>query len=314
MWRSRPRVSRVPRYVLAAILPLSGGLWLASSRIQKPVEGTADGILAPLDAAGSASSRFITRAFRTAEAVLHADEEVQELEEEVAALRSQVALLHNQLQEQAQVEKGLRQFLKRRNGPASGARYLQDARVIGAPGIPGIPLAFDSSSYRHSVIVNCGDVDGVLLGAPVTAGGALAGWVRAVHRTSSRVLLLCDPSFRAAVNFVDSETTRGPEPGPVVPARGMLQGVRPGLCVIKFVPRDAEVRVGRTVVTSGLDSRFPSGLLVGKVTRVKRRELFLDVEVAPSVQIDSLQALLILRPVLAEQPPTSGRRGPENGP
>jgi len=132
MWRSRPRVSRVPKYVLVAILPLSGGLWLASSRIQKPVEGAADGILAPLNAGGSASSRFITQAFRTAQAVLSADEEVQELEKEVAALLSQVALLHTQLQEQAQVEKGLRQFLKRRDGPAPGARYQQDTRVIGA--------------------------------------------------------------------------------------------------------------------------------------------------------------------------------------
>jgi rod shape-determining protein MreC len=160
-------------------------------------------------------------------------------------------------------------------------------------------VAKDASSWRYSVLVNRGTEHGVSPGAAVTSGGALVGEVNTASRRSSRVLLICDPHSRVSVRFLGpgpSEKAVRVLPSDRAPAQGLLSGVRPGLCRVQYVPRDAEIAAGDTVVTSGLDGRFPSGLLVGKVTGTRKQELFLDVEVSPSVPAGALRALLVLRP------------------
>jgi rod shape-determining protein MreC len=230
--------------------------------------------------------------------MLRSGREVRKLEDEVAQLRAQVALLEDRLREKSQSEAGLQSFiLQRRTAPA--AEYLTCSDIIEANGITAWPVARDASSWRYSVLVNRGTEHGVIPGAAVTSGGALVGEVKTSSRRSSRVLLICDPHSRVPVRFLDAGS---PEragrilPADHAPTQGLLSGVRPGLCWVQYVPRDAEIAVGDTVVTSGLDGRFPSGLLVGKVTGTKRQELFLDVEVAPSVPTGALRTLIVLRP------------------
>jgi len=311
MRRRKSRSYHVPTLVLLALVPLSGGVWMASGRVHGPVQRVADSALSPLAEPGSAVSRFLSDVPLAAGGLLRSGQETRELEGEVARLRAQVALLEDRLREKSQSEAGLQSFLQQRNA-APDAEYLTSAAVIEAAGIMAWPVARDASSWRYSVLVNRGTEHGVRPGAAVTSGGALVGEVKTAGGRSSRVLLICDPHARVPVRFLglgSPEKAVRVLPADRAPAQGLLAGVRPGLCRVLYVPRDAQVALGDTVVTSGLDGRFPSGLLVGKVTGTKKQELFLDVEVSPSVPAGALRALLVLRPKNEPESPQTGSPG-----
>jgi len=66
--------------------------------------------------------------------------------------------------------------------------------------------------------------------------------------------------------------------------------------LVEYLQRTDDVRVGDTVVTSGLGCRFPAGLLIGRVSSVTRRDfgLYQEVEIAPAVDFSRVTEVLIL--------------------
>ena len=69
-----------------------------------------------------------------------------------------------------------------------------------------------------------------------------------------------------------------------------------GMGRLKYVPRDAELRPGDTVISSGLGGLYPKGLVVGRVEKVEPNGdgLFQRVEVAPAVDFSRLEDVLIV--------------------
>ncbi len=132
-----------------------------------------------------------------------------------------------------------------------------------------------------------GERDRVRPGMPVVAAAGLVGQVRRTWGRYSDVLLLVDRASKIDV---------------VVPrtgARGILRGTGESdryACRIEYVQRDAEVQVGDEVYTSGLGKLFPPGILVGRISRVARRDygLYQQVEVLPAVNFSALQEVLVL--------------------
>jgi rod shape-determining protein MreC len=68
------------------------------------------------------------------------------------------------------------------------------------------------------------------------------------------------------------------------------------LMELKYVQRNADVVAGDTVVTSGLEGRFPPGIPIGKVVRVVRAnsETFLKVYVVPVLPFGAVEDVLVL--------------------
>ena len=82
-------------------------------------------------------------------------------------------------------------------------------------------------------------------------------------------------------------------------ARGILRGTGEDdryLGQIQYLRREDDIRVGDLVHTSGLGQRFPASILVGRVTRIVRREFGLsqEAEITPAVNFSSLDEMLIL--------------------
>jgi rod shape-determining protein MreC len=84
-----------------------------------------------------------------------------------------------------------------------------------------------------------------------------------------------------------------------------VQGTPEGGCGLKYVKRTEDVQVGDTVVTSGSDGIFPKGLPIGRVVSVDKRGqgLFQYAEVAPRVDFDQLEELLVARGPVTDDAP-----------
>lgn len=75
-----------------------------------------------------------------------------------------------------------------------------------------------------------------------------------------------------------------------------------------YLPNIGNVKIGDSIYTSGLDSRFPKGLYVGTVTAISRSQETADkyVVVSPAVQFSSIEEVFVLR----EQVETAGESLP----
>src|SRR5580692_189600 len=118
--------------------------------------------------------------------------------------------------------------------------------------------------------------------AVITADGVV-GKVLNVYRSVSQVLLINDHSSGVGAILEKSRT------------QGIVRGTAAGEVMLEKVMSDEIVPVGEQVLTSGGDSIFPKGLLVGRVTKVAPgSELFLNIRVSPAADLSKLEEVLVV--------------------
>lgn len=158
-------------------------------------------------------------------------------------------------------------------------------------GVEYVAASVLSKSISHSVsrfVIDAGTDDGAQLGAAVVSGEAIyVGKITNIGKRSATVSALTDPSHSVAVSLLNESRTIGVATGTV---GDLLQ--------IDFIPTDDAIAENDLVVTSGLESLIPSGLIVGVVNTVT--ELtgapFQQAIVEPLSDIRRLSVVLILNP------------------
>ncbi|KAA0920441.1 rod shape-determining protein MreC [Aquicoccus porphyridii] len=119
--------------------------------------------------------------------------------------------------------------------------------------ITGVVMADSGSPFRQSVVLNIGSRDGILDGWAAMDGLGLVGRISGVGRSTSRVILLTDPSSRVPVTVPSSGQN------------GLLVGDNTLAPALDFLESPDIARPGDRVVTSGDGEVLPAGLLVGEV-------------------------------------------------
>jgi len=78
----------------------------------------------------------------------------------------------------------------------------------------------------------------------------------------------------------------------------VVQGGSDGDCYMNYLNRDADVKVGDHVLTSGLDGVFPKGMTIGEVIEVGRRHrgLLQSATVTPSAALDRVEEVMLVAP------------------
>lgn len=147
------------------------------------------------------------------------------------------------------------------------------ARVIAAAATP---------EFR-TITLNLGTSAGLRPDMAVIAPGGVVGRVIVASARAAKVQLLIDRNAAA---------------GAIV-ERSRAQGVAVGLgephLRLDYVIDTADVQVGDTVVTSGIDGIFPKGFLIGRVEAVERSGGgFRTIRVQPAVNFSELEEVLVV--------------------
>jgi rod shape-determining protein MreC len=150
-------------------------------------------------------------------------------------------------------------------------------------------VAYREPSQWNAVIIDKGSSDGIRERSAVISVEAgkegLAGVVVEVTENTSKVLLIRDEDFSAAV-FLE----KGKEEGLLVG-----NGLRP--VRVKYIPLLAQVSLGDKVYTAATSSIFPAGILVGEVSAMRGEDEFqtsLAVEVTPQVRSSSVKEVFVI--------------------
>jgi len=188
------------------------------------------------------------------------------LKEENARLRQETYYASEALQELARLH-ALVRFDDKWDYP------IVTARVVG----------HNPGRFLTTLVINRGTSRGVKEDMPVFSMNGLVGKVSKAALTHSRGQLLVDPNLKLSVL---ERRTR------VV---GFLESVD-GRTLSAMIPTHAGVKVGDTLITSGLGGIFPKGIPVGTVTRIRPSDLEVMqlMDVVPFQEFSSLEEVFVM--------------------
>lgn len=164
---------------------------------------------------------------------------------------------------------------------------LKFAASLSMEYVPAEVIGRNPDNWFSTATINKGTADGVSRDDPVVTAAGLVGRVIKVTRDTATVMLMLDPDSGAG-----GLVQRTRDAGVVVGVGGPGQVLR-----MKLFSRESDVKVGDTIVTSGLGSFFPKGLPVGKVVMVGRGDygLVKTADIQPFVNFDRLEEVLVLK-------------------
>ena len=147
--------------------------------------------------------------------------------------------------------------------------------------------------FAQTLFVDKGAAAGILPGEAVIDALGVVGQVTRVFPFMAEVTLVSDKDHAVPVKVVRSGV------------RSVLFGSGAGrLPELRFSAPNADIEVGDTLVTSGIDGTYPPGLAVAQVATLERDtgQMFARVTARPLAGVDRSVHLLVLQPAAALLP------------
>ena len=198
-----------------------------------------------------------------------------EIERENARLRRELLVYKGQLQRMAAISAEntrLRNLL-------SATEMLSDKVLVAELiGVSPDPLT-------HTILINRGVNDGAYVGQPVLDERGLMGQVIDVFSSTSRALLVTDAAHALPVEVIRNGVRA------IAEGTGDYRRLR-----LRYVSPTVDIKVGDSLVSSGLGGRFPSGYPVGTIIDIRRDpgQPFMTVDVEPAANIERSKQLLLV--------------------
>jgi rod shape-determining protein MreC len=234
--------------------------------------------LAPIETGASRALKPLRDLFGWVGDSFDAKSENKKLKGEVQDLRSQLAESQTAQRDATELRKIV--GLPRQEGYPQGTQPVT-ARVI----------ARSPTVWYSTVKIDKGSSDGVRTDQPVIAAGGLAGKVTSVTGGTAEVALITDASSAVSAQVMPNGAS-----GIVKPEVG-----DPNDLVLDFVQKGRRVTEGTTVVTSGftssrVESLFPRGIPIGRVTKVDldEVELYQRVHIRPFADVRQIDVMQVL--------------------
>ncbi len=221
---------------------------------------------------------------------------VRSLNEENARLRQAAVEQAQRVQQSAQLQLENQQL-----------RELVGLRArVQAPSLVATALYESRDPFSRKIVIDRGSKDAIRPGGPVLDESGVVGQVTRVFPLTSEVTLLTDKEQSIPVQIARN--------GLHAVAFG---GAEASTLELRFLPANADVQNGDSVVTSGLDGIYPAGMPVATVLRVVRdvKDQFARVVLTPAAGMSKSRLLLVL---LVDPPPlipaadTGRRSSPAN--
>jgi rod shape-determining protein MreC len=148
-------------------------------------------------------------------------------------------------------------------------------------------LTRNTATYWSTAVINRGLTDNLAADLPVRTAEGLVGKIVHLYQRESEVLFITDETCKVAVRIEGTNE------------HGILSGVR-GIITrspelrITYLPAEAAVPIGAKVYTSGKGGVFPSGILVGEVTRFRKLDDGGEALVRPAVDFDKIKYVFVI--------------------
>lgn len=152
-------------------------------------------------------------------------------------------------------------------------------------------MSVDMNPFRHRITVNRGSSDEIYVGQALIDADGIIGQIIRDQIYSAEALLITDIEHATPVEIVRNRLRT------IAVGTGDFERLS-----LPFLPRNADIKAGDAIVTSGLGGTFPPGYPVGVVTEVAgdASEPFLAVTAAPAASLNRIREVLMIWPEPAD--------------
>lgn len=217
------------------------------SFLQRP-KNTILKVLSPIESVFSYPSGILNDFLRTIKDIGNFKSENERLQAENRNLYYQLS----KLQETQKENESLKNQLDFKNNLCGGndCISLEEGRIISR----------SPESYGGYILIDLGSKDGAFVGQAVTIQkGIMIGKISEVFDSYSKVMLVISPE--SSVNCITQATP---------PANGLVRGKYGTSARLEMIDQSEQLNIGDIVITSGLESGIPKGLVLGKISAVEQ--------------------------------------------
>ena len=232
----------------------------------------AGGVLSVTGWASSVFTKSVTKVESTknlAEKLLESSEKIREMEKKLTDAELEVSTLRRQ----ARDTNTLRELL--------GLKKKLTRKTIACE-----VVARNPDNWFDQVVLDKGEMEGVLKGSAVITGEGVVGQVVSTSEHSAVVRLITDPDQKLGVVIKR------------IGLPGIITGNGQNLAVMDFVPVGTNVDVGDKIVCFGKGGVFPDNHPVGEIAAVRRdtNGASMQIDVKLSENCYDLNQVLVLPP------------------
>ena len=145
-------------------------------------------------------------------------------------------------------------------------------------------VAREPTNWYSAAVINKGEKDGIRPNMGVITAEGIVGRITKTAPHHSRVLLFSDRN--SAVAGVIQRTRD----------EGIITGGEGKVLRLNYILIDSDVRNEDMVLTSGMDSVFPPGIVIGRIRKVESppNALFHNIEMIPEVSLLKIREVMVL--------------------
>jgi len=155
--------------------------------------------------------------------------------------------------------------------------------------LPAQIIARDASTWYNKIVIDRGVADGLRDDGDqaVLTDEGLVGKTTVVAEHSAEVVLISDEACRVAVE-VEGTNEKG-----IVKGERASTGSSPSIG-LNFLSKQANLKPGENILTSGMGGVFPRGVLIGQVRDFQVRELDGHASVVPAIDLTTLENVFVV--------------------
>jgi rod shape-determining protein MreC len=191
----------------------------------------------------------------------------ERLKKEIGFLRQKI----NSLEEAALENARLKELLS--------LKQKSSYKVIAASVIGRSP-----DNWSSVIIINKGRRNGIKRGMVAVNYLGLIGRVIEVTESTGKIMLMNDSNF--SVSAIAKRSRQ----------EGLVSGALGSSLIMRYLPKEADVKEHDEVLTSGLTPFYPKGLLIGTVTEIGEEFSGLSryAIIKPAVELSNIEEVLII--------------------
>ncbi|MEM7210205.1 MAG: rod shape-determining protein MreC [Pseudomonadota bacterium] len=146
-------------------------------------------------------------------------------------------------------------------------------------------IAVDLDPYKQQILIDKGTSENVYIGQPLIDANGIMGQIIHVSTNTSTALLISDPNHALPVEIVRNGLRS------VIAGLGQTDAVE-----LLHVPSSADVRIGDTLVTSGLGGRFPADYPVARINAIDHPpgSAFAQIYAQPTAALNRSREVLLV--------------------
>ncbi len=145
-------------------------------------------------------------------------------------------------------------------------------------------IARDPSNWASTIIIDRGSSSGIKTGMVSVTFYGLVGRVMETSSNTSKIMLINDPNL--SISAIAQRSRQ----------EGLVCGSLGGTLLMKYLPKDSDIKISDSIITSGMTHIYPKGLVVGTVVGLGREfsSLSTYAVIKPAVDLAALEEVLVI--------------------